>query len=107
MQIQQFISTEEAIWFFVRNDEEHVLIPHELIRGEEAGLHYHKKANEWIVISTGKFWLRLGNEEMTLELNGQTVVIYLPKDEKHAFKALSPVKYFVIRDCPDEEVYCL
>ena len=107
MKIQEAKNAEEAIWSFVKNHRGYVLYPHELAAGEMADLHYHRRANEWLVISNGSFEVELAGEKKTFERLNGTIIIHFPKGRRHGLLAHSKIKYFVIRDKKDRNVYCL
>lgn len=108
MEVKTFKNSEEAIWSFVKNHRGYHLYPHKFETRGEAEFHYHRKAQEWLIVSQGKFILWLGDENRTFDLKKDqgAIVIHLPRGKKHALMALSKIKYFVIRDKKDQNIYC-
>lgn len=107
MNIKYFPNIEDAIWSFAANHRCHYLYPHKLAAGEKAEQHYHRKANEWLIISKGEFKFSAGFDLVTFDLDGRSAIaIKIPVGEKHSLIALSGIKYFVIRDKKDRNVYC-
>lgn len=106
MDINKFKNIEDAIWSCVKNHKRYDIIPHALKKGEKAEPHYHRKANEWLIISNGKFLLSIGDEQKQFDLNNQIIVVRIPRRKKHSLVVFSKkIKYFVIRDKADRNIY--
>src|SRR4030042_4540231 len=98
MRIKKYKNLKEALESLIRKDKEYVFVRHRLKSGEKIKSHYHKKANEFIVIDNGKFRVRLAEKEKLFNLKNQVVTIFFPKKQKHSLSALTPTSYFVFRD---------
>jgi hypothetical protein len=106
MEIKLFASSEEAIWAVAKNHRCFQLYPHALEAGDEAGLHYHLKAREWLIATHGSFAVRLdGHEQVSNLKEGPAVLIHFPPKSRHSLKALSKLRYFVLRDRRDRNIY--
>lgn len=106
MNITEFPNVKVAIEAITKEDKNYIFVRHKLKRGQTIKLHYHNKANEWIVIDVGKFRVMLEAEEKILNVKGQAVAISLPRKQKHALWAISAISYFVFRDKEDTTIYC-
>jgi len=78
---------------------------HSLRAEESVAPHYHKKTDEWIIIDFGEFRVRLEEEQEKFHLKNEAISIHIPAGKKHAFLALSPVSYFVLRKQKDATIY--
>jgi mannose-6-phosphate isomerase-like protein (cupin superfamily) len=105
MKTIKFSTTDEAIRSFTKEDEDYIFVRHVLAPEEKIEEHYHKKANEWIVIDNGKFMISIGGKKEHFDLQNEIVVICFPKGKTHYFLAKNKVSYFVFRDCEDEIIY--
>jgi uncharacterized cupin superfamily protein len=104
--VQKYSSIKQALGAIIGEDKNYILLKHILLPGEEIELHYHKKANEWIIIDKGKFQVRLEREERDFDIQDETIVIHFPAQQKHSFLPKSKISYFVIRDREDKTIYC-
>ena len=105
MKIKKYKSLKEALEDITKKDKEYVFLKHSFKAGKEIKAHYHKKANEFLVINQGKFKVGLENEEKTFNLKKHVISIIFPKKKKHSLLTLSPISYFVIRDAKDTSIY--
>lgn len=105
MKIKKHKNFKEALEDITKKDKEYVFVRHSLRAGREIKKHFHKKANEFLVIDSGKFKVELGKEGKTFNLKKQAISIIFPKNKKHSLSALSPISYFVIRDKKDISIY--
>jgi len=105
MIVRNYPSFEEAIWSLTKNHQGYLIYKHEFPVGENVDYHYHKKAWEWIIINQGQVIVGLEDKEVSFNLNGKTIAIYLPKGKKHALRPLSAVRYWVLRNRPDRSIY--
>jgi quercetin dioxygenase-like cupin family protein len=101
----RFRNAMEAIWSFAKNHRSYLIVAHRMKAGDSVGLHYHRRANEWLVADSGRFILTLGDEERTIYLTGQTVTIFIPRMVMHSITILEDMKYLVLRDKTDRTVY--
>jgi hypothetical protein len=107
MELEIFPSMEAALWSFVKNHKSHILIPHKVEASEEARLHYHRLANEWFLASNGYFRILVDQVERYVTLyNEKTILIFIPKGAKHRLEAYTAMKYLVVRDKQDRNIYC-
>ena len=106
MEITEFPNVKAVIEAITKEDKDYIFVRHKLKRGQTIKLHYHNKANEWIVIDAGKFRVMLDAEEKIFDVKGQAIAIYLPQKQKHALWAISEISYFVLRDKEDTTIYC-
>ena len=106
MKIKKHKNIKIAIEDTIKELTHYVFIRHILSPKDKIRLHYHEKADEFIIIDEGKFKIRLGDEEKTFDLKNQAITIYLPKRRRHALIALSRISYFVFRDIEDTTIYC-
>lgn len=105
MKIKKYKNLKSAIESVTKKDKECIFVRHSLKRGDKIGLHYHKKANEFIVVDKGKLKVILEGVERTFSIKDQAITIYLPKNKKHALLALSAISYFVLRDEKDDSIF--
>jgi len=108
MDIRECKCLGEVICSLTILDKDYIFVRHELAPGQKVGLHYHKNADEWVVVKEGKFVVRSGRKEMTFDLqygDNKILVIRFPKRRNHSFRAESIVSYFVFRSCQDEIIY--
>jgi len=106
MEIRNYKNFKEAIEKITKESTDYIFVRHTLNPKDKIKLHYHNKANEFIIIDKGKFKIRLENEEKIFNLKNQVIAIYLPKKQKHALLALTKISYFVFRDIEDITIYC-
>jgi mannose-6-phosphate isomerase-like protein (cupin superfamily) len=105
MKIKRYKTADNAIRSLTIKDRNYNFIRHVLRSKEKIKPHYHKKANEWIVISKGKFIISVGDEEKHIEIQNKTLVIYLPKKQPHSLLPKTKISYFVFRDRRDKIIY--
>jgi mannose-6-phosphate isomerase-like protein (cupin superfamily) len=105
MKIKRYKISNNAIRSFTTKDKDYIFVRHVLKSKEKIKPHYHKKANEWIVIDGGKFTVRVGNEERYIEIRNKTLVISLPKNQPHSLLPKTKISYFVFRDRRDKIIY--
>jgi len=105
MKIKRYKNITEAIESIIKKDKEYVLIKHSLGVGREIKTHFHRKANEFIVIDSGKFEIRIEKEIRVFNLKKKATTIFFPKNKKHSLLTISSISYFVIRDERDVSVY--
>lgn len=80
------------------NDKEMVIVKHELEKGEVIEPHAHEDAVEYIVATEGEFVVVANAVQEICEVMGdKTLVVRIEKGHEHSFRALSPIRYFVIR----------
>ena len=106
MKIKKYKNIKAAIEKTTKESANYVFVRHILNPKDKIRLHYHEKANEFIIVDEGKFKIRLGDEEKTFDLKNQAITIYLPKRRRHTLIALSRISYFVFRDIEDTTIYC-
>ncbi len=106
MKVQTYPNRDEALEAIVKEDKTYVFIRHILKPGETIKPHLHPKASEWVIVSDGKFQVRLEKEKRIFDLQHQAIVIYFPPKQKHALSAISAVSYLVLRDKNDMTIYC-
>jgi len=106
MEIKKYKNIKEAIEEITKDSTDYIFVRHVLNPEDKIRLHYHKKADEFIVIDNGNFKVRLEDEERIFDLKDQTIVIYLPSQQKHTLSALSKISYFVLRNLKDVTIYC-
>jgi len=106
MKIRKFKTLKEAIEKSTRESENFIFVRHTLNAKGQISLHYHNKANEFIVIDRGRFKVRLEDEEKIFDLKNQPTVIFFPRKKKHSLLALGTISYFVFRDTKDTTIYC-
>lgn len=106
MKIEEYTNFKEAIESITKEDKDYVFIRHTLNAGEVVKLHYHPKANEFLVVDNGVFTVELGREHISLRPDGRVIAIHFPKGRKHCLRTLAPTSYFVFRDRKDETIYC-
>ncbi|MFA5355635.1 MAG: hypothetical protein WC302_02835 [Candidatus Paceibacterota bacterium] len=105
MKIKEYKNLAEAIDGTIKRDKDYILLKHSLGKGTEIKTHFHKRANEFIVIDSGKLIIKLGKEEKLFNLKNKAVSILFPKQRVHSLLAISPITYFVIRDKKDISIY--
>jgi hypothetical protein len=109
MLIWKFPHETAAIAAFTKNHCSYPLIRHKFAKLEEArvNLHYHIPAEEWLLIRTGNFLVRVGNEVKHCWLfpKNEVYMIHFPKKTAHAFYAFAAIEYLVLRDKPARSVY--
>jgi quercetin dioxygenase-like cupin family protein len=105
--IANYANLEGALRDLVKDDEEYVLVKHTLRADEKIGLHYHKHANEWVIVLSGMFDIEIEGEKNIVStiLADWVRVVHFPVGKKHSFRAVSPGTYFVLRDRQDESVF--
>lgn len=103
-----YLCFEGALWSVIKEDKDHIILRHILKPKEVIKRHYHRIANEWIVITHGKFSVEIDGEKEKFDLpyNGTATVIHFPSGAKHSLRALSKMSYFVLRDRKDRTIYC-
>lgn len=106
MEIKKYKNIKEAIERITRESKDYIFVRHVLRSGDKIRLHYHKKADEYIIIDNGKFKVRLEDKEKTFALEDEAIGIYLPKQQKHSLLALTKISYFVFRNLKDTTIYC-
>lgn len=105
MKERDFSNFKEAMTSFTVKDRNYIFVRHTLEQGEEIKSHYHKKANEWLIIDNGWFTVKIGDKEKSFSLHNNVLVIRFPKGQNHSFLAKSKVSYFVFRDYEDKSIY--
>ena len=105
MEAKKYNSFEEAIRSFTIKDRDYAFVWHTLKPGEKIKPHYHKKADEWIVINNGIFTVKLGKEDKSFNLKNEVLRLHFPKKQLHSFVAETKVSYFVFRNCEDKTIY--
>jgi len=105
MKILYFSNFKKAFESVIKEDKDYIFVRHKLKRGILIKTHYHKIANEWLLIDKGKFEMQLEGKKQIFNLKNQVSVILFPKNRKHGFKAISSVSYFVIRNKKDSNFY--
>ncbi|NQT22795.1 MAG: hypothetical protein HQ579_05065 [Candidatus Omnitrophica bacterium] len=106
MKVNWYSNLKEAIESTTKEDGGYMFVRHSLEAGEEAKLHYHPEANEFLVVDNGVFGVALARKHQTFRPDGRVIVIHFPKKQKHSLRALAPTSYFVFRDKEDETIYC-
>ncbi len=105
MKMEKYNTVEGAIRSFTIEDKDYIFVRHILKPEEKIERHYHKEANEWIVISNGKFITKVADEEKRIDIQNEVLAIHFPKGQPHSFLAKTKVSYFVFRDCNDQTIY--
>lgn len=106
MKIEEYVDLKEAIASLTKENKNYIFVRHTLDVGEAVKLHYHPKANEFLVVDSGVLDVQLGWESKILTPKGRVTVICFSRGRKHSLKTLSPISYFVFRDREDETIYC-
>lgn len=103
-------SVGAAIAAMLKENKNFVRLRHALKPGEEVKLHYHPKANEWVVIDDGLFVVRVGGEhyeaEYSYELESRAMAFHFRPGQWHYLRAVTRISYWVFRDRKDKTVYC-
>lgn len=107
MKILHFCNFQKTFESITKEDKDYIYVRHKLHRGAFIKSHYHKTANEWLIIDNGKFEVQLENEKKIFNLKKQITVIYFPHNLRHSIKTFSSISYFVIRDKKDSNFYKL
>ncbi|MCB9359567.1 hypothetical protein H6503_06570 [Candidatus Woesearchaeota archaeon] len=89
----------------IPRDQEYIIVPHMLETGENVQRHMHPKANEWVVYDQGEFTFTIDGVTKTYKGNGRFTKIHIAPGQLHSMECLSPMSYFVVRDCIDEIIY--
>lgn len=105
MKIKKYANFKKALEAIIKKDKDYFLVRHILQKGEKINLHFHKKANEWIIADSGKFAVKIGKEEKIFDIKNQISVIYFPRKKAHDLQALSKISYLVLRDKKDKTIY--
>jgi quercetin dioxygenase-like cupin family protein len=105
MEVKKYKNLKEAIKEITKESRDYVFVRHTLNLGDEIKLHYHNKANEFIIIENGKFKVRLEDEKKIFNLKNQVIAIHFPKEQKHTILALTSISYFVFRDTEDASIF--
>ncbi len=106
MKIEEYASFKEAIESLTKEDKNYVFVRHTLDAGEMIRLHYHPKANEFLMADKGVFEVNLDRNSKILIPKGRVIVIRFLKGQKHSLKTLCQISYFILRDREDETIYC-
>ena len=106
MEIQTYPSRDEARDAITIPDKNYMFVRHVFKPGGAVKLHFHPKANEWLIVSDGEFQVRLEEEKRMFNLQHQAIAIHFPAGQKHSLAAISDVSYSVLRDREDKTVYC-
>ena len=109
MEVAVFQNLTEAMKSLMIEDDEYILVMHTLKAGEEIKMHYHPKATEWLIIGAGIFEVTIEKEKKIFdssELLAHNMRVFLfPRGEKHMLVAITPIKYFVLRNKKDKTIY--
>lgn len=99
----EFAEAEKTSYFYM----------HKMAAGEEVKMHYHKKADELIILpDKGAVVISLNDGKKTfgkfLDLDRivSRVAILVKKGERYSFRTLTDIEYFVIRNKRDKTIYC-
>jgi mannose-6-phosphate isomerase-like protein (cupin superfamily) len=108
MLITKFPNFKSAEFGSTKPDKKYQYERHQLKAGEIISWHYHKRADEIIIIDWGLFAVLVGEEYevITLRSGYDVLAIYLPKKKPHSFIALSDVSYAVYKTKPDMVIRC-
>ncbi len=105
MEIREFNNFKDAFQSLMPESRECVFVRHSLEPKEEIKLHYHPKANEWLVINRGRFVVTLESEEQEFWLKRRVMAIRFSAKQKHALATKSKISFFVLRDRADKTIY--
>lgn len=102
--VKTYESIEDALAATVRKEKEHILIQHKLTKGEAIGEHFHPAVDEWLILSSGRYDIRVDFENVAVPQEGVSVV-HFPKGYVHGLTCLEGGSYFVVREGRDETFY--
>lgn len=105
MEYKKYESLKEALDDTLRKDQEYFLVKHYLKKDGLIKRHYHPRANEWLIIDNGKFEIRADEVNHSFSVKNKFHAFKFLVAQKHAFRALSDLDYYVLRDAEDETVY--
>jgi len=105
MEFRNYDSLKGALSDILRKDADYYIVRHELKKGKGINRHYHPKANEWLIIDSGKFEVRIDDKRESFNVKNKIHVFKFMVSVKHAFYAASDISYFVIRDVEDETIF--
>jgi quercetin dioxygenase-like cupin family protein len=106
MEVKYFYTLSDAIRSVLKNHTTYDLIMHSLHEGVYIPDHYHKKANEWLIVFNGTCLMETEEDTRTFFYEGKYKVIFLPKETVHSIRAITKIYYFVIRDRKGRTIYC-
>ena len=97
----------DAIMAIQPADAEFIAVWHKLSADEGYRWHHHPKANEWVLIRGGvlQVFTEKNIREYDLRGNRDIRVFHFPPGSKHTLRAVTDLKYLVVRDCDDISVY--
>ncbi len=94
---------DDALTGLMGNEgDEKIILRHFLETGEGVEPHAHGGKEYIIFPARAMFEITVGEEERAINhscyFSDRTMVIHIPAGEKHSLKAISNIKYFVIRE---------
>jgi hypothetical protein len=104
--IKTYENLEEALKNIQKKDKEYISVWHKFSAGESVGLHYHHKANEWVIaLGPGSFKVIYDYEIKTVNIKGKKAYcITFPREVPHNIECLTDMLYFVVRDKKDSSI---
>lgn len=105
MEYKKYGSLREVLGDITRKDQDYSLTRHTFKNGEGIKRHYHPRANEWLIIDNGKFEIRVDEVNHSFSIRNKFHAFKFLVAQKHAFRALSDITYYVLRDTEDETVF--
>ena len=108
MFIEKYPSFKIAVDVVTRLERKYSFERHELEKSDMIKWHFHRKADEIIIIDEGAFLLAVEEDRFPflLERGGEASVIYLSKGRKHALLPISKISYWVYKTQEDKMVLC-